>query len=381
MIRRIYIPVFLVLLFFSNQACKKPFEHDGIKDAPSLLVVEGVINPSGITNIYLSRTLKLADKLKANPEIKAKVQIEGPANAVFPLTENTAGTYSVASLNLNPNLQYRLRIKTVSGREYLSDLLSVKNTPVIDSLNWQRTAAGVGIYSNAHDSQNNTRYYQWDYEETWEIRSIAYSEFLFKDGTMISRPMPEMELLFTCWKNERSTDILITSTDKLSADVVHRFPLTFIPDRSEKLGVKYSILVKQYAISREAYEYMGLMKRNSEQQGSIFDVQPTELRGNIKSITDPEEQVIGFIGISSVTEKRLFIQNTQVKDWNFNLGCEMIVVKNNKDSLQIFGPNRGMLATSSNLSMAGTIESYNGSTLNCLDCRTRGGNNVKPAFW
>ena len=381
MIRRIYIPVFLVFLFFWTQACKKPFEHEGIKDAPNLLVVEGVINPSGITNIYLSRTLKLADKLKPNPEVKAKVQVEGPGNVLFPLTESAAGTYSAASLNLNPNLQYRLRIRTASGREYLSDLLTVKNTPVIDSLNWQRTNAGVGIYSNAHDPQNNTRYYQWDYEETWEIRSIAFSEFVFKNGTMVDRPMQEMELLFTCWKNERSTDILISSTDKLSADVVHRFPVTFIPARSERLGVKYSILVKQYAISREAYEYLGLMKRNSEQQGSIFDVQPTELRGNIKSITDPAEQVIGFIGISSIAEKRLFIENTQVKDWNFNLGCEMIVVKNNKDSIQIFSPNRGMLATSSNLSMAGTVESYNGSTLNCLDCRTRGGNNVKPAFW
>ena len=285
--KRNYITTVILSILFFSLACKKPFIHDGITESPSLLVVEGVINTAGQTTIYLSRTLKLADKLKASSEIKAKVQVEGQNNTVFPLTETAAGTYSAPQMNLNPNQQYRLRIKTASGKEYLSDLMTVRTTPAIDSVNWEKTTEGVKIYVNAHDSKNNTKYYQWDYQETWEIRSSAYSENIYKNGVMVARDQNEMLALFTCYVTEKSTGLLIASTAKLSSDVVHRFPLVTIQNRAEKLDVRYSILTKQYAIGQEAFEYLSIMKRNSEQQGSIFDIQPSEINGNIKCISNP----------------------------------------------------------------------------------------------
>lgn len=378
--RRNYIKaVFFFVLLFSL-ACKKPFVHDGITESPSSLVVEGVINTAGQTNIYLSRTLKLADKLNISSETKAKVQVEGQNNVIFPLSENTAGIYSAAQLNLNPNQQYRLRIKTASGKEYLTDLMTVRATPAIDSVNWERTGEGVKIYVNAHDSNNNTKYYQWDYEETWEIHSSAFSEMIYKDGGMLGRNQNEINSMYTCWRNEKSTGLLIASTAKLSADVVHRFPLVTIQNRAEKLDVRYSILTKQYAIGKEAFEYLSIMKKNSEQQGSFFDIQPAEIKGNIKCISDPDELVIGFMNISRIVEKRIFIDYAQVPAWNFNMNCNTITVPNRKDSLDAFFKDGKNLVTISNLGASGTIESYSGSTANCLDCRLKG-SSIKPAFW
>jgi hypothetical protein len=374
-----YITILIVSILFFSLACKKPFIHDGITESPSLLVVEGVINTAGQTTIYLSRTLKLADKLKASNETKAKVQVEGQNNTIFPLTENTAGAYSATQLNLNPNQQYRLRIKTATGKEYLSDLMTVRTTPAIDSVNWEKTTEGVKIYVNAHDSKNNTRYYQWDYQETWEIRSSAYSENIYKNGVMVARDQNEMLALFTCYVNEKSTGLLIASTAKLSSDVVHRFPLVTIQNRAEKLDVRYSILTKQYAIGQEAFEYLSIMKKNSEQQGSFFDIQPSEINGNIKCITDPNEMVIGFMTISGIMEKRIFINYTQVPGWNFNMNCGTLTVPNRKDSLDAYFKDGKNLVTISNLGASGKIETYNGSTANCLDCRLKG-SSIKPVF-
>lgn len=378
--KRNYITTVILSILFFSLACKKPFIHDGITESPSLLVVEGVINTAGQTTIYLSRTLKLADKLKASSEIKAKVQVEGQNNTVFPLTETAAGTYSAPQMNLNPNQQYRLRIKTTSGKEYLSDLMTVRTTPAIDSVNWEKTTEGVKIYVNAHDSQNNTKYYQWDYQETWEIRSSAYSENIYKNGVMVARDQNEMLALFTCYVTEKSTGLLIASTAKLSSDVVHRFPLVTIQNRAEKLDVRYSILTKQYAIGQEAFEYLSIMKRNSEQQGSIFDIQPSEINGNIKCISNPNEMVIGFMTISGIMEKRIFINYTQVPGWNFNMNCGTLTVPNRKDSLDAYFKDGKNLVTISNLGASGKIETYNGSTANCLDCRLKG-SSIKPAFW
>jgi hypothetical protein len=378
--KRNYITTVILSILFFSLACKKPFIHDGITESPSLLVVEGVINTAGQTTIYLSRTLKLADKLKASSEIKAKVQVEGQNNTVFPLTETAAGTYSAPQMNLNPNQQYRLRIKTASGKEYLSDLMTVRTTPAIDSVNWEKTTEGVKIYVNAHDSKNNTKYYQWDYQETWEIRSSAYSENIYKNGVMVARDQNEMLALFTCYVTEKSTGLLIASTAKLSSDVVHRFPLVTIQNRAEKLDVRYSILTKQYAIGQEAFEYLSIMKRNSEQQGSIFDIQPSEINGNIKCISNPNEMVIGFMTISGIMEKRIFINYTQVPGWNFNMNCGTLTVPNRKDSLDAYFKDGKNLVTISNLGASGKIETYNGSTANCLDCRLKG-SSIKPAFW
>jgi hypothetical protein len=378
--KRNYITAVFIFVLFFSMACKKPFIHDGITESPSLLVVEGVINTAGQTTIYLSRTLKLADKLKASSEIKAKVQVEGQNNTIFPLTENIAGTYSAAQMNLNPAQQYRLRIKTAAGKEYLTDLMTVRATPAIDSVNWERATDGVKIYVNAHDSKNNTKYYQWDYQETWEIRSSAYTENIYKDGKMQGRDQNEMLSMFTCYVNNRSTGLLIASTAKLSSDVVHRFPLVTIQNRAEKLDVRYSILTKQYAIGQEAFEYLSIMKKNSEQQGSFFDIQPSEINGNINCISDPNELVIGFMTISGIVEKRIFINYTQVPGWNFNMNCGTLTVPNRKDSLDAYFKDGKNLVTISNLGASGGIESYSGSTVNCLDCRLKG-STIKPVFW
>ncbi|MDP2414486.1 DUF4249 domain-containing protein [Daejeonella sp.] len=368
-----------VLLF--SLSCKKPFEHDAISDSATLLVIEGTINQGGLTNIMLSRTLKLSDKSVVQMEKGAKVQVEGLNNSILALTESAAGVYTLPATTFNATLQYRLRIKTIAGKEYLSDLMSVRTTPAIDSLNWRRERDGVGLYIDAHDSNNNTKYYQWDYLETWEQHSVEFSDYVYKDARVQSRDPLESLKIFTCWKNEASTNILISSTAKLSSDVVDDFQLALIPNRSERLGIRYSILVKQYAIGKEAFDYLTLMKRNSEQQGSLFDNQPSDIVGNIKCISNPDERVIGFINISQIVEKRIFISNNQVPAWNFDLTCSAIVVRNHKDSLYAAFVTGQNLITTYNVSAAGTIESYNGNTAICLDCRTRGGSNVKPSFW
>jgi hypothetical protein len=82
------------------------------------------------------------------------------------------------------------------------------------------------------------------------------------------------------------------------------------------LGIRYSILVKQYALTEDGYHYYQILKKNTESLGSIFDAQPSELTCNFHSLQDPTEIVIGFFSASSVVQKRIFIDKSQV-NWNF----------------------------------------------------------------
>jgi hypothetical protein len=160
------------------------------------------------------------------------------------------------------------------------------------------------------------------------------------------------------------------------------FPLTKIPSPSVKIKKKYSILVKQYAQTKEAYEYAETLKKNTENIGTLFDPLPTQLSGNIKCLTAPEEPVIGFITVSSVQEKRIFISRSQLpNNWRSTdeyAYCKVDTVLN-KDIARSFS-NGLLVPIAGYISPMGTLLGYTASSADCVDCRVRG-TNVKPAFW
>jgi Domain of unknown function (DUF4249) len=155
--------------------CKEKYESPATSPITGYLVVEGIVNGGkGSTILTLSRTTKL-DNRAIQYEEGAQVKVEGEDNSVYFITETGPGKYVANNLNLLVGRKYRLRIKTNNGKEYLSDYEAVRTTPPIDSISWKRESEGLQLYVNTHDDQDNTRYYQWTYDETWEIHSAFKS--------------------------------------------------------------------------------------------------------------------------------------------------------------------------------------------------------------
>ncbi|MEP6583784.1 MAG: DUF4249 domain-containing protein, partial [Ginsengibacter sp.] len=165
-----------IIFFFLACGCKEKFNTNIPSPSTGYLVVEGFISSGqDATTITLTRSVKLYDSVNIVPEQNAIVNIESETNQLFPLNETASGVYTSAILTLNSNEKYRLQIKTQDNKDYVSDFVAVRRTPDIDTLSWTRENGGVKIYVNTHDAQNNTRYYRWDYEETWEFHSTYYS--------------------------------------------------------------------------------------------------------------------------------------------------------------------------------------------------------------
>ncbi|WP_153799800.1 DUF4249 domain-containing protein [Foetidibacter luteolus] len=368
-------------------ACKERYDPPNISPATGYLVVEGFINSGAATStvITLSRTVKL-EETQVVHEAGAAVNIESENGETYPLQPGVSGQYSSQPLTLNPASRYRLRIITSDGKEYLSSYTPVKTGPPIDSITWKREEGGVQIYVNAHDEQNNTRFYQWKFEETWEFYS-SFSSSLIYTKDQLGRPVgvayryPDHSIndsIYQCWNTIYSSNILLGSTEKLVTDVVY-LPMRFIEPASVKLSSLYSIKLKQYALSREAYQFMQKMKKNTEQLGSVFDPQPSELRGNIENINDPSEVVVGFVDVTEEKEKRIFIYNREVPGWGYNAGCRQEEIDNHPDSIAKYGA--GLLpATPNKMGLFGAILTFYASDPVCIDCTMRG-TNVKPDFW
>ena len=361
-------------------SCTDPYEPEVVSSPKSFLVVDGFINLQGVTTIRLSRTKNLGTAGTPPAETQAAVTIEDDAGTSHVLTEQTAGTYASPALSLAPGRQYRLRLHTAQGRQYASDLVIGKATPPIDQVTWTLGNQGVQIYLNSHDSNNNTRYYRWTYDETWEFYSAFNSYYEYVNGNIQRRK----EDIYHCWASAASTSIRLGSTAKLDQDVVANFPLLLLPLESVKLRIKYSILISQHAQTPEEYAYWEKLQKNTESIGGLYDPLPTQLTGNVHCLDDASEPVIGYVGAATATEQRLFISNAELPFGAGETGesgyegCSGSSFTVHPADLSFYFSNSSFLPL--NTVAIGSLLGYTGASADCTDCRRRG-TNIKPSFW
>ena len=368
---------FIALLFLSN--CKVPYDPPVVSSNYHFLVVEGYINANGLTTMKLSRTRNITwgDTAAYRNESGADVVIEDNQNNIYPLYENGEGNYSSYNY-LNATNKYRLRINTSDHKEYLSDFVSCKVTPPIDNLGWKITNGNVQVFVNTHDPENKTRFYLWDYVETWEFHSQYYSTLQFvtqPNIAVVDRPVP----VFVCYRTDNSNNILLGSSVKLDQDVIHEASLGLIPDHDRRLSVLYSTIVNQYALDSIGYNYWSALKSNTENVGSIFDPQPNQTRGNIHCTTDSSETVIGYIGAGTIQQSRIFISNSSLpNDWNEPKNCTEKYVT--PDSIKFYFGDNSFIPYAEDPPGALTPKGYFSASATCVDC-TLTGTPDKPSFW
>ncbi len=373
---------FPIFLFFAIEitCCKQVYEPPAITTTNHFLVVDGVIvtGPDS-TSIKLSRTRNLGDTVPPIPELQATVNVVGESGDTYPLYDQGDGRYYTFGLNLNNGEKYQLKINTFDGKQYESDFVPVRSTPPIDSLSWEQDSSrDVHVFLNTHDPQDNTKYYRWTYTETWQYNAAYQSYFDYVNEQVVPRGIDNF--IYTCWRTTNSTDIMVGTTEKLSQDVISQYPITSVGQGSEKISIMYSINVNQYAITAEAYDYWQNLKKNTEQLGTLFDPQPSQVTGNLHCISNAQEPVLGYVSVSTPQSKRIFINYGQLSYWTYDpyYGSCFIDTATSTDQInQVFPVGGTQFYT-----FFGTDNGlYLYTTSLCGDCRLHGGTTVKPPFW
>jgi Domain of unknown function (DUF4249) len=313
-----------ILAIISLTTCKTPYTPGPISAVSNYLVVEGFINISDSTYINLSRTVSLTATSTVKPELKAVITIENNQGGSYPLKELGNGVYAAAPLSLTTANQYRVRIKTSNGNQYLSDFTVPVVSPPVDSITWKPTSTTLNIAVNTHDPNNATHYYRWDFIEAWEFHPSFDSGYI-SDGLHILPRTPAQDI-WDCFTGDASSNINVGTSIQLSQDIISQQVINTIPSSAEKISIKYTIGVKQYGLTKDAYDYWTLLQKNTEQLGSIFDAQPSASIGNIHNIANANEPVIGYISAGTITTSRIFITKSQLPGWlttPFYPNCEL----------------------------------------------------------
>jgi hypothetical protein len=296
----------LSLLVFDN-SCITPFIPKTNEDK-ELLVVEGLITDQpGANTIKLSKSLPLGTRNVATPVKGCTVTISDDLNNIFSLSETVAGTY-VTDPSVFQGVVgrfYTLHINinaSDNNHNYESDPIEMKPVPPIDSIYYQKVTIqegpdnsasqeGCQVYLNTHDPTNHCKFYRWEFTETWEF--------------ILPYTVPNK----ICWISDNSDMINIKNTSIIAEDKIEQYPLNFISNLTDRLRVKYSILVNQYSLNEDEYLYWEKLQNLSEQVGGLYDMIPSAVPSNVYCLDDPNEKVLGYFSVSARSSKRIFIKD------------------------------------------------------------------------
>jgi len=309
--------VILVLSIVFLGSCIDPVSFTNDKKVEVLVVEGGISTLAGPHFVKITRTAKYGDVFAGENknETDAKIYLRDDLGNVVLYTEVGKGQYkSPDDFSGQVGRTYSLFIETSDGREYISNPETIVAVPKVDSIFYEhKTIPSVDIYGNPSEKKGvevkvifkdpgqNNNYYKWTTRGTYKF--IAHPELYTPPMSQVPDPK---ECCTFCWLSEENKTINVVE-DKLFQGNEYVHTAFFLEDNGGRFYEKYFLELEQKSISRESYEFYSLLKSQLEINGDIFDAPPTEITGNIISISDPNEVVIGHFGAYDISTASLFI--------------------------------------------------------------------------
>lgn len=391
---RAYYKKFFLLfsLAMLMHGCIEPYDFETETFENVLTLEANLTNELKHHEVRLSRSFRVGEDMPAS-QSGAHVLISDDAGNEYLFAELAPGRYeSVEIFAAVAGRSYQLHINTNEG-QYESAITPVQHSTGIDDLYARRTTYngldGIALQVDNYNTPNAARYYRYKYEETYKIisRLSYHNDLIYENGAFVEVLKTKEET--TCYNTVVSNDIILASTTSLEENNLEGFLVRFI-DRSNPIASRrYSILVKQYALSPEAFAYYETLKKMSGSDNVFSQNQPGFVAGNVYNINDPEEKVVGMFYVSQVSTKRIYFNYTdfygpQEGRPHFTEPCDIAAPSINPPSRAdnlIYLLENGFVKYLGPSGLVGEdVGPYNVVDAACVDC-TLLGTNEMPDFW
>jgi hypothetical protein len=239
------------------------------------------------------------------------------------------------------------------------------------------TREGVQFYMDFEIEKDSGRYLRWQLVETYEIHNPEHQAWIY-DVDRVTREVPDSSTWRTCWLTHELPEIYTMDLGNVEGISYQGFPLNFVSTETRRLHYRYSLLVRQMAMSKAAYFYWDELGKNIQSQGNLFDKQAALTPGNICNLENDEELVIGYFSISGVREARVFVAEVPglkiYKDPYYCApGAPPKFLSRMPDQ---YLPVYMAVGYIKGERWSGEVHKY------CVDCRAyKGSTHIKPDFW
>lgn len=382
-------------LILSVSSCLEQFDAS-FEDFESALVIEATITDElKQQQIFLTRTYKFEDNGPVG-EASADVSVKDSQGKSYVFEEEGNGLYrSSVAFSAEQGVGYQLFVNTKDGVSYSSEVVKLTSDTSTSQISAKRITNGNGvdgiaILVDSYDPTGTSRNYRYEYEETFKVIAPNWNSNSLEpvpgEGCEVVK-VPNQTAKRVCYPTVRSSKIILTSTKNLTEDRVSGFLVRFINGNDYILSHRYSILVRQYVQSGEAFTFFKTLNEISSSESLFSQIQHGFLEGNVFSITDKNIRTLGFFEVAVVDEERFFLNYEDfypneplppyIEDCNFSAppiasqrGCILKHILEGGTALYV----------GDNASQEGTEGPYLIAPRVCGDCSELGSSEV-PVFW
>ena len=299
---------------------------------------------------------------------------------------------------------YALFITTSEGKRYQSsfeelveapDIGQIYNRFKVESGDGEATSIpGVQFFMDADNADQSTQFFRYEWTDTHQIivpYIKNYEYVIGPDGR--GEIVPFTRDVRECYRESRFNELILATSATNENGQLREVPIKFASAYTFDVTTAYSLEVTQRAISAEAYSYYRKIELFNESNGTLFDKQQGMIIGNITSVDDPDERVLGYFEVSGAKSKRIFLDLSELDEPIFdylNRICSIYPAYNYDGSVSDFYQALDLEESvrGSEISKRSFYELYDldpsGSIFMahrlCVDC-TRRGSLGKPDYW
>ena len=372
-----------IVLLIALASCIKPYEPEFDNSDIQRVVISGkLLDVAGIqeVDISLSSPLKTISRI---PYEKCTVNLLSSKGKQWTYTEAGDGVYRLI-LNageLDLSISYHIEVETPDHQIIVSAPEIFYENPDVDSIYFSKEThaneitgkeyLGLQFLIDLKAAETDSRYYLFDVIETSEFHAPRPIEWWY-DG-VVHHEDPADYSKSLCWNTQDINDVFVLKTDNLSKNEYIGSKLNFTNNQSQRLQHLYSLNVKQYSISKEAYTYWSQMQINMHQSGGLYNSQPIAPKGNFSNKGNPEREVLGYFMLAKLKEKRIFVSPQNIDIVDNTCGEPAVLRFGLRDISPLMYPAY----------LDGNQLTYFNRLLDkgCVDCTSDGGSTIKPGFW
>ena len=387
-IRNIILILSLIVL-----GCKDEFLLES-KTHQSIMVVDGVItNEEGPYMVKISKSAPVNHFAVIPYEDCIVTLIENTGKTEI-LMEMEPGKYMTSESGMRGVVgnEYSISINTPAGKEYKTEPQKMKEPVEIDSVYAEKIVIdkegypfglpGYQFYTDTKTALSQENYFLWKTTESYEytvdfdLFDIYFGRAKLDTNNLLREPIVHKYRtdLFRCWKTQNINYFFTGKTSNLTIPNITGQPLHFVGTDTRRLQERYSLLLKQYTIGKEAFYFWNNVEEQASDENFLIASQPYNIKGNIKNKNNPDELVFGYFTTASVIQKRIFIDRPKVPFY-YDM-CTLVTNPYSIAELYKDGtPPFYLIKAENSYGYGVLVFEY------CVNCTSIGGNNIKPDFW
>jgi hypothetical protein len=299
--RNILIAVFCIgLIIGVIDSCIDPFEYDP-DQTERILVVDGQFTTQR-SDHYLRINQTPLFGLTAGVAVKQAIValVDGKGEKVFYSETEEPGVYRLPEILAKGEVgeTYYLEIQRKNGSVYRSTPQVMPPRVEMDSVYWELDGNFVRIYADSGlPDDGKTVFLKWEFEEDYSFPEIICNPF----GITNTCYFKEKQLIrFLALRTNNDNNIQRFERVKVHTELN-------VAQHAEKWRGRHYYSVYQQSISEEAYDYWQKINDASSPSGTVFDVIPGTISGNVFNVDDPDETVVGLFELASVDTARTYI--------------------------------------------------------------------------